>query len=89
MSVTLSVGIEASRLPHVETDVLVAPFTGLLNQMSSAPAVGAGSVVVDPNLIADGTVSARDTRQISPVVLAGRMSVNEPSSAVCAVALPS
>jgi hypothetical protein len=26
MSVTLSVGIEASRLPHVEADVLVAPF---------------------------------------------------------------
>ena len=26
MSVTLSVGVEASRLPHVETDVLVAPY---------------------------------------------------------------
>jgi hypothetical protein len=26
MSVTLSVGVEATRLPHVETDVLVAPF---------------------------------------------------------------
>jgi hypothetical protein len=26
MSVTLSLGVEASRLPHVETDVLVAPF---------------------------------------------------------------
>jgi Cytosol aminopeptidase family, N-terminal domain len=26
MSVTLSVGVEVSRLPHVETDVLVAPF---------------------------------------------------------------
>jgi len=26
MSVTLAVGVEASRLPHVETDVLVAPF---------------------------------------------------------------
>ena len=26
MSVTLLVGVEASRLPHVETDVLVAPF---------------------------------------------------------------